>query len=205
MSKPPANPYSPLPGFDVQPPPPPAAPAVAPDVYAVFTGQIDANTVQRLFNSLTGAMGGGHTHIHLLFHSPGGAPSDGIALYNFFRGLTVDLTLYNVGSVASAAVTAYLGAKYRKTSKYGSFMLHKTFINPINATVDKLKNTSRSLLLDDTRTEAILKERTKLTPEQWEIRRTGDLWLSADDALAAGIATEIAEFAPPAGYRIFNI
>jgi ATP-dependent protease ClpP protease subunit len=99
-------------------------------------------------------------------------------------------------------VTAYLGAKYRKTSKYGSFMIHKTFINPINATLDKLKTTSQSLLLDDTRTEGILKERAKLTREQWETHRQGDLWLSADDALAAGIATEVAEFAPPAGYRI---
>ena len=102
-------------------------------------------------------------------------------------------------------MTAYLGAKYRKTSKYGSFMIHKTFINPINATLDKLETTSQSLLLDDTRTEGILKERAKLTREQWETHRQGDLWLSADDALAAGIATEVAEFAPPAGYRIFNV
>jgi ATP-dependent protease ClpP protease subunit len=48
-------------------------------------------------------------------------------------------------------------------------------------------------------------EAAKLTPEQWETHRQGDLWLSADEALAAGIATEVAEFAPPAGYRIFNV
>jgi ATP-dependent protease ClpP protease subunit len=199
MPNPPLDP-APAPGFNVQP-----APTVPPDVYAFFVGPIDNGAVQRLMNNIGAAQGNGHVHVHLLFHSPGGAPSDGIALYNFFRALTIDLTLYNVGSVASAAVTAYLGAKNRKTSKYGSFMIHKTFINPVQATAEKLKATSQSLQLDDTRTEGILKGKTKLTAEQWEVHRNGDLWLSADEALAAGIATQIAEFAPPAGYRIFTV
>jgi ATP-dependent protease ClpP protease subunit len=197
------NPYADAelaPGFNVKP-----APTVPPDVYAVFVGLIDNAAVQRLMNGINTAQGTGHTHVHLLFHSPGGVPPDGIALYNFFRALTIDLTLYNVGSVASAAVTAYLGAKNRNTSKYGSFMIHKTYTNPVQATAEKLKATSQSLQLDDARTEGILKERAKLTAEQWEVHRNGDLWLSADEALAVGIATQIAEFAPPAGYRIFTV
>jgi ATP-dependent Clp protease, protease subunit len=226
MAKPPTNPYPPLnapieppvPGFNVQPstpleehvpsfnaPQPAQAPAVPPDVYVVFTGPIDANTVQKIFGNITLAIGLGHKHVHMLFHSHGGVPSDGIALHNFFRALDIDLTLYNVGAVSSAAVIAYLGAKHRKTSKYGSFMIHKTFINPTNATVEKLKSTSQSLTLDDARTEAIFKECTTLSDEQWNIHRYGDLWLSADEALAAGIVTEVAEFAPPPGYRIYNV
>lgn len=196
---------APAPGFNVQPTTPAPAPAVPEDVYAVFAGPIDLNTVQKLFNNIAFAIGYGHKHVHLLFHSHGGVPSDGIALYNFFRALEIDLTLYNVGAVSSAAVIAYLGAKHRKTSKYGSFMMHKTYMSPSNATVEKLKSTSTSLTLDDARTEEIFRERTTLTPEQWNTHRYGDLWLSAHEALAAGIATEIGEFAPPTGYRIFNI
>jgi ATP-dependent Clp protease protease subunit len=93
----------------------------------------------------------------LLFQSNGGLVGDGICLHNFFRALPIELTLYNVGSIASIAVTAYLGAKHRKASAYAAFMLHRTYASPQAATSDRLHAIAQSVSLDDERTEAILR------------------------------------------------
>jgi len=50
-----------------------------------------------------------------------------VTLYNFLGSLSaVDISLYNSGQVASAAVIAYLGAKRRAASKTRS----SCFTNP---------------------------------------------------------------------------
>ena len=88
------------------------------EVYFVFCGIIDQNSVNRIFNTLAVVTNPQNhvVHVHLLFQSTGGFVGDGFCLYNFFKSLTVDLTIYNVGSVQSAATIAFLGAKKRKTS-----------------------------------------------------------------------------------------
>ena len=89
------------------------------EVFAIFCGGIEQATAQKVVNSLTIAMGGKVKHVHLLFQSAGGYVGDGVFLYNLFRSIPIELTLYNVGQISSAGVVAYLGAKRRKTTKNG--------------------------------------------------------------------------------------
>lgn len=69
---------------------------------------------------------------------------------------------------------------------------------------ERLHAIADSVAIDDKRTEAILRERINLTAAQWDIHRVADLTLTAEDAVACGLA-EIGEFMPPAGMRIFNV
>ena len=87
----------------------PAASQPAPhDVYAVFVDDINQANTSRIVNGITGAMAAGNKHAHVMFQSWGGFVGDGVMLYNFFRSLTaLDISLYNAGQVASAAVIAY--------------------------------------------------------------------------------------------------
>lgn len=135
----------------------------------------------------------------------GGNVNDGVALYNFFRALPVDLTLYNVGSVASAAVIAYLGAKERKVSTYATFMLHRTQSSAQFAFADHLEAITHSLRIDDDRTEAILRQHLTLSDDRWAAHRLSELWLTANDAMQAHLADAIAEFAPPKGMPLFSV
>jgi ATP-dependent protease ClpP protease subunit len=175
-------------------------------VYAAFVGTIDQSATQRIVQGVTAAMSNSVTHIHLLFQSTGGFIGDGVFLYNFFRGLKMPLTLYNIGGVYSIGVIAYLGATERKVSAYASFMVHRSTLSPKATTMSGLQATAHSLSVDDQRTEAILKDHTKLTPEHWQRLDAGDdVTMSAKEALAVGIATEIAEFSPPDGVPLFNV
>src|SRR5438876_1136744 len=95
-------------------------------MYAVLSGHLDGQAVQRILANLSAASLNGVQSLHILFQSTGGGIGEGICLYNFFKTLTMDLTLYNVGSVASIATLAYLGAKHRKVSSQATFMIHRT-------------------------------------------------------------------------------
>lgn len=157
-------------------------------------------------NAFTLAKGNSVEAIHLFFESNGGNVGDGVALYNYFRALTLDLTLYNPGSVSSIAAVAFLGAKHRKASTYATFSFHRTtwtFSQPAKA--GELEPRAESLALDDRRTEAIIRAHTTIPEAKWTRLNDYDLWLSAAEAVEYGVADEIAEFSPPGGVMLFNI
>jgi ATP-dependent protease ClpP protease subunit len=84
-------------------------------------------------------------------------------------------------------------------------MIHKTYFSPVSATADRLQSAADTALLDDRRIEAILHEHVKLSDEKWNVHKAADLWLSADDALKAGLVTEIDDFSPPKGGQLFYL
>jgi ATP-dependent Clp protease protease subunit len=168
--------------------------------------QIDQTSVQRLINAATNVMQQGVKQVHLLFQSNGGFIGDGICLYNFLRAITtLDITIYNGGSVSSMGVIAFLAVKERRTSKHGTFMIHRSHRSMEHATAAKLEEAAASLRIDDARVEAILREHITLTPEQWEELNYNDLTFNADDSVKIGFAQAIAEFAPPPGANIFTV
>jgi ATP-dependent protease ClpP protease subunit len=174
------------------------------DVYCLFAGAIDQLAVQRFNNLIAITTQGGAKHIHMLFQSTGGFIGDGVCIYNLFHACPIELTLYNVGSVCSAGVIAYLGAENRKISQYATFMVHRSYISPAMATTERLSSAAGQMTLDDERVESILKLHTKLPTEKWEAHKFADVWLSAKEAETAGIGT-IGEFAVPLGTKLFNV
>jgi ATP-dependent protease ClpP protease subunit len=180
-------------------------PPLPSEVYAIYCGGIDQASSQKAVNGLTIAMGAKVKHVHLLFQSAGGYVGDGVFLYNLFRSIPIELTLYNVGQVSSAGVVAYLGAKNRKTAKSATFMLHRSANSPQFATATKLTQIAKSLVLDDQRVDSIVRQHTKLPDELWASLEHHDIYVSGEEAVKFGLATEIGEFAPPAGTQVFNL
>jgi ATP-dependent Clp protease protease subunit len=182
-----------------------APPSLPADIFGVFSGPINAETTKNLMNNLTGTTSGGVQRVHLMFHTTGGFVSDGVCLFNFLKTFPVDLTLYNGGAVSSIGVIAYLGAKHRKASAHSVFMIHRTQCGiPAGTPANRAQTIVDSALLDDRRTEVILRENLTLPDERWVSFENDDLHFSAQEAVEYGIADEIADFAPPPGARIWN-
>lgn len=172
------------------------------EIYGIFAGPIDQAAVARVANGAAVASSNGVTHCHLAFQSSGGTVPDGVALYNLLRAFPVPITLYNIGSIASAGVIAYLGAGIRVSSRLATFMIHRTTSPPQGMTSERLRATVRSVEIDDARTEEILRG-ISLTKENRDVHQIADLWLSSAEAKEVGLVTEIAEFAPPKGTSLF--
>ncbi len=184
---------------------PTPAPKIPEVIYGMFCGGIDQATSQKFVNALAVATGAKVKHIHLLFQSAGGYVGDGVFLYNLFRSVSIELTLYNVGQISSAGVVAFLGAKNRRTTRNATFMLHRSTNSPQFATATKLEHVAKSLVLDDERTEEIVRSHAKFPPGLWTTLEHHDLYLSGEEAIRYGLADGIGEFTPTPGQQVFNV
>ena len=63
----------------------------------------------------------------------------------------------------------------------------------------------RAALHDEQRTEAILRERTRISEDIFGRRLTEDVYLSSTQALECGLVHEIRDFTLPAGNQLFQI
>lgn len=177
-----------------------------PNVYFAFAGDLDTKAVQQFFNAFAYAkVRLKASHVHLLFHTPGGRVDDGVCLYHFFKSVPFELTIYNAGTVQSMGVVAFLGAKNRKVSAHGTFMIHRIRHKSEFATASELKTVVESCNIDDERTGSILKENTQFSDEQMTVFNNRDLIIDAEAAVKACVVNEIRDFAPPADARIYSI
>jgi ATP-dependent Clp protease, protease subunit len=175
------------------------------EVYGLFSDAINQASVQRIFNTFGIACTGGVRHAHILFQSNGGFVTDGVALYNFFRAVPIEVTLYNVGGVQSIATVAFLGATHRRVSASAIFQIHQTTSPAIAAKAAQLQAIAEGVQLDDSRTEAILRQHLRLPADRWEQLGQRDLIFGAQEAVDFGFADEIGDFSPPPGAKVFNI
>lgn len=176
-----------------------------PDLFAMFVGSIDQAAVERYARNMAFLTNPNAGTIHLMFQSNGGIVGDGVCLYNLFRFFPGQLTIYNTGAVCSIATIAYLGAPRRKVSAHATFMLHRSTLSPQFASARRLEVAAQVAAIEDARTEAIVRSALTLSAEQWALLQHHDLNLTAQQAVEAGLADEIAEFAPPAGTQVFAI
>jgi ATP-dependent protease ClpP protease subunit len=175
-------------------------------IYVTFAGAIDQHSLPRIFQNFAAATQAGASTMHLLFQSTGGTVGDGISLYNFFLEVPIELHIYNTGSVNSVAVLAYLAGKRRYVSRYGSFMVHKTYY-PAHPTANaaRFQAVAETLAQEDARIEAILRAHTSIPREKWDRYGAVDVLFDSQEAVKCGLAHEIREFQMSSGNLVFNM
>src|SRR5258705_3504620 len=101
-------------------------------------------------------------------HSTGGNLADGVALYNYFKSLPIELNFYNGGSIASIATIVFLGAKNRYAGANATFVIHQTHSpRELPATkANRLRALADAYDIDDARTRDILKAHLTLADER---------------------------------------
>jgi len=172
-----------------------------------FTGVIEPQNVARIAAAMNHAVNTGCDEVYLTLSSPGGYVSDGVFLYNHIRGLPLRVTMHNVGSTSSIAVTCFLAAEQRFCSRHALFMIHPTMlgINAPDMTWDRLDGARNAALADDQRIEDILRERARIPDEVLAARRLRDVHFSPDQALQWGLVQGVREFTLPQGSEIIQI
>jgi ATP-dependent protease ClpP protease subunit len=185
-----------------------AQPAQQAIAFCTFCRNIDSDAVTKIFEVFADFTERRYGAIHLLFQSTGGLTPEGIALFNYFKTFPIELHLYNVGQVASAALTAFAGAEHRYASTHATFLFHKaTSISTSEApmTAFQHEQLAKILAADEARIEAILKSVAQIPPEKWTAYETAYATITAQEARQYGLIEDIREFQPPAGSRLFDI
>jgi ATP-dependent Clp protease protease subunit len=173
-------------------------------LFATFCAGIDQFSAQKFANCLALATQKKFSELHISIQSTGGMVSDGIYLYHLLRASPIPIIAYNIGSVQSIAAIAFLGASRRVVSKHALFMFHRTSITPQAASGDLLRELTLVADLEDKRTEAILRERTKIVGRDWADMKTNAFWFTADQAVESGIADCVGDFSAPQGAEMWS-
>ena len=175
-------------------------------IYVALTGLITDDMVKRVIAGFSVITLRAPREVHLLLHSPGGNVGDAVFLHNFLRNLPFDVIAYNAGTVASAAITVYLGGKRRVASEGAVFMLHRvSAFPPQNISTEALAAVATSVDNDNARTEAILRRYADIPESTWEKYLKGDLHIMANEAVQFKLAQELGNFTPPLGAQVFQI
>jgi len=173
-----------------------------------FYAQVTGNTSIQLQQTVENMMRQGLTNLHLLLSTPGGSVHDGISIYNFLKGLPIEVNTYNFGSVDSIGVVIFCAGQNRYSVPHARFLLHpvsmqvlanQTFDEPLiaerlNALKSDQSNIAKviSATINKSVTEVqnLIHARTSLEPEQ---------------AQQAGLVTEIKSGLIPSGANLFSI
>lgn len=147
-------------------------------LYGEVGWEIDAKHLVEQITAL-----GNLTSLTLHINSSGGAAYDGLALHNFFRGLSYETIAVVDGLAASAASVIAVGAKRVQMGRAALMMIHESYTYGDDAQKEKL---------DEALLEAYA-SRPGVDREAVRAAMSVETWLSADDALALGLIDAIVE------------
>lgn len=121
------------------------------DLYIRFMSPVTPFSTERLLTIIDTYLRQGIERIHLLINSPGGSVTHGLAIYNFLKGIPIEIITHNFGTVDSIGVILYCAGVKRFAVPQARFLLHPVLVNFLpNAQMDEhaLKEVQNGLLTD---------------------------------------------------------
>lgn len=128
--------------------------------------------------------------IQLYVNSPGGCVSSGFAIIDVMQKLRSKIITIASGQVASMGTLIAIAGKERKCFNNTIFMLHDLFGGGSDYS-QKLKDRMKFLDNYYLQLEAHIKNHTKLSQQEIDASRIGEVWLFAKEALEKGLVDQI--------------
>jgi len=176
-------------------------------VYLLFQSAVNQQSCERVCTAMATLANQGYREIYLLLSTPGGAVSNGIAIYNLMRGLPCKFVTHNIGNVDSIGNVIFLGGEERYTCAYGTFMFHGVGFDmqAMRFEEKNLKQMLDGIKNEHVRIGDIMRERSHL-----DSRYIAKLFLEArtkdaDFAVEKGLAHGIREVQIEPGRQIVSL
>lgn len=142
--------------------------------------------------------------VHLRINSPGGSVFDGLAVYNFLRGLAVPVTAEVLGICASMASVVMCAASKVRCPANAFVMVH----NPVGglafgADSDEMRKTADLLDQMGASIARIYAAKCGKTPEEVKTAMDAETWMDGEQARAWGLVDELTDAADLAAVAPF--
>jgi len=148
--------------------PMPNSPPKKPVVIQFFAAVIEPS-INALLATFNQKMRQGATDFLLLISSPGGSVFHGLSAYNYLRGLPINLTTHNFGSVDSIGVVLYCAGARRLSVPQARFLMHAVSANfPQSTQLEEpqLEEKLKALQIDIENIAKVVAANTKTTVQQ---------------------------------------
>ena len=138
--------------------------------------------------------------IQLFINSPGGSIEAGLAIYDTMQYVQCDVATTCVGLAASmAAVLLAAGAKGKRECLPNSkVMIHQPWASQISGSASDVMIEARELEETKKRINTLLAQHTGQSVEEMDKATDRNKWMTAEEAVAFGLADEVVGRAPPA-------
>lgn len=159
-----------------------------------FLSPVTNQTANLLFRAVDILVNKGCKKLHLLLSSPGGSVFHGLSLYNYLKGIPIEVDTYNFGSVDSIGVVIYCAGFRRYSVPHSRFLIHGVKMN-INGSLSvdekQLEEFLKSLQIDQRNIAKVISDTTTKTIEQIEKDMHNRTTLNPEEAIAYGLTHEI--------------
>ena len=173
-----------------------------------FLAPVNNQTADQLFKAIDTKTSQGCKRLHLLISSPGGSVFHGLSLYNYLKGIPVEVYTYNFGSVDSIGVVIYCAGKKRFSVPHSRFLIHgvKFNING-NLSIDEkqMEEYLKGLQIDQRNIAKVISDNTKKTMEDIERDMHNRTTLNPDEAKAYGLTHEVSSELVRPGIEMLTI
>ncbi|MFA0783369.1 ATP-dependent Clp protease proteolytic subunit [Fervidibacter sacchari] len=178
-----------------------------PIVIKFFAPIIDVTT-NALMDVIDQAMKAGQKSFILLISSPGGNVFYGLSAYNYLKGIPVDITTHNFGSVDSVATLLYCAGKKRLCVPTARFLLHGVsaqFPQPVALEEKQLEERLKSLRIDLQNIARVIASNTGKSQDEVIQAMLDRTTLNPEEAKSWGLVHEIKVELFPPGVKVISI
>jgi ATP-dependent Clp protease protease subunit len=178
-------------------------PLIRPDQTVVikFFVPIDFGSVNQLAQIVDAQIKNGAHKITILLSSNGGDPSSAFTAYNYLRGVSAEITTFNVGNVDSAAATVYCAGRNRYALPGTRFLLHgNSSVIPGNTLMDAAALEANLQILKNLNemTASVIANTTNKKQSEIQNMLRGQTIFTPEEAKTFGLVQEIkSEFMGP--------
>jgi len=176
-------------------------------VIVKFFAPIIEQTVNSLMNVIDQLVNQGEKNITLLISTPGGSVFHGLSMYNYLKGLPINLVTHNFGSVDSIGVVLYCAGKERYSSPQARFLLHGVAANFEKCRLEEpqLEESLKGLKMDMENIAKVIAENTGKTSADVTKAMLQRTTLNPEKAKKWGLVHEIKSEMFPENSQVVSI
>lgn len=177
------------------------------EIYLNFNLEINPQSTQALFKIIQDQISKGMRKLNLLISSPGGFVDSGIAVFNFLKGLPIEVVTHNYGSCDSIAALVFCAGLKRYTVCNSRFLIHGISLPIQNQVLNEtsLKELTNSLKNNRETISKIISKTCNKKVEDVEKDMLQGIILNPEEAVGYGLVTEIKDNLIPTGVNFINV
>ena len=176
--------------------------------YIKFYASVTKQTSVELQKEVGKMLQKGITKLHLLLSTPGGSVYDGISLYNYLKGIGIEVNTYNFGCVDSIGVVVFCAGTNRYSTPHARFLLHPITMRVMaNTTFDEHLLLEKSNSLRAAHTNIINIISSTINKSEGETKKLINTRTSLESKKAKekGLVTDIKSNIFPLGVELISI
>ena len=161
-----------------------------------FLSEVNQGSSHALISTVENLLNQGENKIRLLLSSPGGSVYHGLSIYNFLKGVPIELETFNFGNIDSIALMIYCAGEKRYCSPNSRFLIHginQNFYEKVSLEEKKLKELIQALSKDRENISKIIAKNCNLSEEEIEQIMLEGKTYNAQEAKGIGLVGKITE------------